>query len=134
MYSSDRWDLKDHFIFLLSCLGEKSNGIYWKQLTSLAFLFLFVYEVVMALFFVNETYLNHEKMTCFLNTRQPFLFSNLYCWSIVDLQCCVNFCCIAKWFRYIYIHIHIYTYTYIFSTFFSIMVYHRILNIVPCAI
>ena len=22
-------------------------------------------------------------------------------WSIVDLQCCVNFFCIAKWFRYI---------------------------------
>ena len=27
-----------------------------------------------------------------------------YC-SIVDLQHCVNFCCVAKWFSYTYIHI-----------------------------
>ena len=25
--------------------------------------------------------------------------------SIVDLQCCINFCCIAKWFSYTYINI-----------------------------
>ena len=29
-----------------------------------------------------------------------FLFLNLFYWSIVDLQCCVNFCCVAKWFSY----------------------------------
>ena len=44
-------------------------------------------------------------------------------WSVVDLQCCVNFCYTAKWFGYT----HIYT----FFIFFSIMVYPRILNIVP---
>ena len=52
-----------------------------------------------------------------------FFFLN---WSIVDLQCCVSFRCKAKWFRY--------TYIYFFFIFFSNMVYHRILNIVPCAI
>ena len=29
----------------------------------------------------------------------------LFCWSVVDLQCCVNVCCAAKWFHYIYFSI-----------------------------
>ena len=32
-----------------------------------------------------------------------FLFLNLFYWSIVCLQCCVNFNCTAKWFTYTYI-------------------------------
>lgn len=43
-------------------------------------------------------------------------------WSIVDLQSYVNFCCAAKGWNYTYIHS---------LMFFSIMVDHRILNIVP---
>ena len=50
-----------------------------------------------------------------------FFFFN---WSIVGLQC-VSFWCTAKWFSYTYVCIYI---------FFSIMVYYRMLNIVPCAI
>ena len=49
------------------------------------------------------------------------LFLSLFYWSIVDLQSCVSFYCAAKWFIS-------------FLIFFSIMVYHRILNIVPRAI
>ena len=33
---------------------------------------------------------------------------------------------------YIYVCMYVYIYTHIF-TFFSIVVYHRILNVVPCA-
>ena len=47
-------------------------------------------------------------------------FSFLFSWCITDLQCCINFCCTAKWFSFINIYI-------IFH-----LVYHRILNIVPC--
>ena len=54
------------------------------------------------------------------------------CYCIADLQCCVNFCCIAKIHFYTYIHIF-------FFIFLSMMVNHRILNysslcnkVVPC--
>ena len=53
-----------------------------------------------------------------------FLKSVVY-WSIVDLQCCVSFKCTAKWFSYKSI--------YILFPIFSIMDYHRILNIALCA-
>lgn len=58
-------------------------------------------------------------------TKQPFFFLN---WNILDLRCCVNFC-------YTVIHIQLYIYIYIpFLYIFFIMVYHKILNIVPYAI
>ena len=37
---------------------------------------------------------------------ETFFFKNLPYWSIVDLQCCVNFCCRVKWFSYAYIYTH----------------------------
>ena len=46
-------------------------------------------------------------------------------WSIVDLQCCANLCCTAKWLLYTYIDI-------ILKIFFSITTYHKVLNRVPC--
>ena len=50
-------------------------------------------------------------------------------WSLVGLQCCVNFCCMAKWLRYMYRYICIF-----FFIFFSIIYCYRILNVVSCAI
>ena len=34
----------------------------------------------------------------------PSSLKNLFYWSIVDLQRCLDFCYIAKWFNYAYIH------------------------------
>ena len=41
---------------------------------------------------------------------------------------CVNFCCIAKWFSYTYMYINIYLSLFIF---FFVIVFHRILTMVP---
>ena len=53
------------------------------------------------------------------------LFSfNFFNWSIVDLQCCVNFHCTAKWFSYTYI----YTYSFlkIFLKFIIYFIFGRV--------
>ena len=55
--------------------------------------------------------------------KNPKFLKNLFYWSVADLQCCVNFCCTAKWLRYIYIH----SFSYSFPLWFN----HKILNIVP---
>ena len=60
-------------------------------------------------------------------SRMLYLCSSVFFYlSTVDLQCCINFCCTAKWFHFTYVYIF-------FFIFFSILVYHRNLNIVLCA-
>ena len=53
---------------------------------------------------------------------------------MIDLQCSVNFCCIAN---FPVIYIYIYTYIYIYSFYHSILPHvpsQVVSNIVPCAI
>ena len=55
-------------------------------------------------------------------------FLSFFYWSMGDLQPCLSFWCITKWFRHFP-----YSFPFLFI-FFSITAYYRILNIVPCAI
>ena len=41
-----------------------------------------------------------------------FMLSIIFYWGIVDLQCCVNCYCTAKWFSYTYTHIYIFSYSF----------------------
>ena len=67
------------------------------------------------------------KLTCtliFFQFQQAIFFIDVQ----LIYKCCVNICCIAL------IQSHTHIYTLFFKIFFSIVIYHRILNIVPCAI
>ena len=74
----------------------------------------------------------HKLKLCFLELSGIFfciyyiyiIYIKFY-WSILDWQCCINFCCTAKWLRYTYIDS--FSNSFIF---FSIMGYHKILDIV----
>ena len=69
-----------------------------------------------------DTVNNTAIRTCvqiFLWICVLFLFPINFYWSMVDLQCCVNFCCTELWFIYIYTHTHSFL-------IFSIMAYHKI--------
>ena len=80
---------------------------------------------------INES----RTLSCLLNVSKvppsgsPFLFlKNLSYLGIVDLNCCV-ISAVQQSDSVIYKYIHIYIFIFV-----SIMVYHRILKIVPCAI
>ena len=51
--------------------------------------------------FLNKVGKNFKN----LNNLWDGNFQNVFYWTTVDLQCCVNFCCTEKWFSYTYVYI-----------------------------
>ena len=99
----------------------------------LVIIFIFFFSMKTGIFHemlhVEEDHLFLLRKIKILNSMSvTWVFVNCFFlyWSVIDLECCINHCCMAKWFNFTYVHIFI-----IFS---SIMVYLRILNIAPSAI
>ena len=68
-----------------------------------------------------------------LNWKECWTFvfcSSISTFCFIEVWLIYNFCCRVRWFSYTYIYIYIHFKKF----FFSIMVYHRILNIVFCAV
>ena len=94
-------------------------------------------------FVLNQQHLAHVTLEISLQNF-PW-WTSLDCWgqqsgfsgfflSTVELQSCFNFCCIAKWFKYIYIKC-IYVYVYIYILFHILFRYGLLQNIeysCPC--
>ena len=47
----------------------------------------------------------HHRVSHVVNAKNYLIYSTFFFqlkkyWSIIDLQCCVNFCCVAEWLSY----------------------------------
>ena len=83
---------------------------------------------------LQDCYHTASKWIC-LQGAVPLASTFSLNWSIVNLQCCVSFWYTSKWFSYIHSDLHTHTHMDIwFFMFFPILVYHKILKAVPCAI
>ena len=98
---------------LISCLIFFPSWLYWdityisSKCTCCFEIFIYCKMIIIMTVF--------RKLFHLLEQTSIFIFK----WNILDLQCCVNFSCIAKWLIYInininiiYININIYKYTY----------------------
>jgi len=114
----------------LSSQGSNPSPLHWKHgvlttgLPGKSLIFFFLMQLILCCTFLcrDHVYTNHRQS--FL--LSIFVLTFILCWSIVDLQCCVSFRCIAKMLQ-LYICLF-------FLKFFPHLGYYRLLSRVPCAI
>ena len=106
---NNQWPIKLYFIRALPCIPASHIWVHINPISQKADM-----QTIQNIFFPEKS---------------GFFFHSLkFYWRTVDLQCCDNFCCIARWLNYTSIHTHP------FSQILSRMHFHRILRRVLCAI
>ena len=56
-------------------------------------------------------FLNFKKIYLETQLIIYFLKQFFFIWRMIDLQCCVNFCCTRNWISYTQTHVHTHTHT-----------------------
>ena len=113
---SSTWSLcSSHLLKPFLSLVPSTNAASFPYLGNLSFIRSVYFIFSVSIIFSLMLFMEEDFSTVFFN------------WTVVVLQCCiVNLCLTAKWLSCTYISILI-------LIFFSILVYLRILNIVPYA-
>ena len=105
----------DEFTLPPTVYGYTQIFVNWNILNNGILIWIYSHSLVIYILYFNYLFMILAYFS---------LFNHFY-WSIVNLQCCINFRCTVKWFHYTHIHIYVFLFRFF---------HYKILNIVPCAI
>ena len=113
------WECLPHLVLVISQPPVDISGCFVGRMEKI--LFLFITDISERL---NWTELNgyiwrrkwqptpvflpgkfHGGLQSTVSKSQPRLSNWAHYWCIVDFQCCINFCCTAKWLSYTHVYI-----------------------------
>ena len=102
---SASWRVKESWRFSWNSKAEEANVLAQKQSGRRSFLLLrggSAFCTIQAFDWFGEAHLRKSNLFYFFFSFQwsvSFFFLSAH-WSVIDLQCCVSFHCIAKWLSY----------------------------------